>query len=320
MTDDSTNAQERMASLRHPFENGRGIDFEEMQLSLHHREKQLRQENDSLRKEYEKRERSLLGQLKERDAIFASREEELQRRSAEIERRAANYEVAINELRSRALAERKEFDEKYEATLADLVRERDSYKKEIQVRIEGKSAEYVNDAVEALKTNEKAFYWTSFGWSLAGGLGITLGLASLIFSLYLGMQDLVANKDIGWMLFSFMAVKSVVVISVVFALAKYSMMFSKSYMHESLRNIERQHAINFGKFYLGTYGAGASWESVKAVFEHWNISRDSAFLTADKDKDGIGTAVANPTEIVTQLSKACESLVEIGKKISVKGD
>lgn len=318
MAEISTNARERMASTKSSPEFERMSDFEEMHLSLMQREKQLRTENDMLRKEYEKRERSLLTQLKERDAIFASREEELQRRSAEIERRAANYEVAINELRSRAIVERKEFDEKYEATLADLVRERDSYKKEIQVRIEGKSAEYVNDAVEALKSNEKAFYWTSFGWSLAGGLGIALGLAALIFSLYSGMQELVANKDIGWMLFSFMAIKSMVVIAVVFALAKYSMLFSKSYMHESLRNIERQHAINFGKFYLGTYGAGASWESVKAVFEHWNISRDSAFLAADKGE--IGTPAVNPTEIAGQLTRACESLAEIGKKISVRSD
>lgn len=83
------------------------------------------------------------------------------------------------------------------------------------------------------------------------------------------------------------------------AFARYAFIFSNSYMHESLKNSERRHAINFGKFYLEAYGANASWEQVKEAFQHWNISNDSAFTkknTSDFDPKVM--------ENVVELSKA----------------
>lgn len=281
---------------------------EEFYTLLTEKEKELKATTQQLKQEFLVRERKLLFELKERESLFAAREQELQRRSVDIERRAAEYEAALNDLRSRSIAEQKIYEEQYEKTLSELSKEREQYKAEIQLRIEGKSSEYVNDAIEALKTNERIFYWTSFSWSVLGGLGIVLGLGFLLYSLHEGAQEVIANKEIGWMLICFLATKSMVVLGVAFALAKYAMMFSKSYMHESLRNIERQHAINFGKFYLGTYGAGASWDSVKSVFEHWNISRDSAFLSSDKDK---------PQDLITSTNTA-EAISGTGRKIFEK--
>lgn len=279
---------------------------------LSEKEKEIEEAAQKLKEGYLEKEKKLLSEAKEREEIFSAREKELHRRSVDIERRAANYEMAINNLRSRSEAERTSYEEKYEAALSDLSREREQYKADIQSRIEGKSSEYVNDAIEALKSNEKVFYWTSSAWSVLGGLGIVLGLGFLLNSLHEGAKEVIENKDIGWMLICFLATKSMVVLGVVFALAKYALMFSKSYMHESLRNIERQHAINFGKFYLGTYGAGASWDSVKSVFEHWNISRDAAFLSPDQDQPQ-NTKV--PPDAPGHISKTVEVAMDLGKKV-----
>lgn len=314
---EAPNPKSRMLEMMTNTERELHSRDEEFYALLTQQEKELKETTQRLKHEHLAREKKLLSELKEREAIFAAREQELQRRSVEIERRAAEYESALSELRTRSVVERKTYEEKYERTLSELAREREQYKAEIQARIEGKSSEYVNDAIEALESNERIFYWTSFAWSVLGGLGIVLGLSALLYSLHIGAQEVIANKDIGWMIICFLATKSMVVLGVIFALAKYAMMFSKSYMHESLRNIERQHAINFGKFYLGTYGAGASWESVKSVFEHWNISRDSAFLATEKDQPEKGNTAS---ETVGQLSKVAEAVADLGKKIVSKAD
>ena len=54
-------------------------------------------------------------------------------------------------------------------------------------------------------------------------------------------------------------------------------------MHESLKSSERQHAINFGKFYLESYGVDADWSQIKDAFEHWNISSNTAFCANSSD-------------------------------------
>jgi hypothetical protein len=48
-------------------------------------------------------------------------------------------------------------------------------------------------------------------------------------------------------------------------------------MREALKNGDRRHAINFGKFYLESYGAAAEWSQIKEAFEHWNIAGNSSF-------------------------------------------
>ncbi|MBE4012868.1 hypothetical protein HJ059_23770 [Vibrio parahaemolyticus] len=80
--------------------------------------------------------------------------------------------------------------------------------------------------------------------------------------------------------------RGLVVLTMFVALARYAFIFSNSYMHESLKNGERRHAINFGKFYLEVYGADASWSDIKEAFEHWNIDSQNAFTkkqTSDFD-------------------------------------
>jgi hypothetical protein len=60
-------------------------------------------------------------------------------------------------------------------------------------------------------------------------------------------------------------------------------------MREALKNADRRHAINFGKFYLESYGAAADWTQIKEAFEHWNIAGENAFSKPENGKLDITT-------------------------------
>jgi len=81
----------------------------------------------------------------------------------------------------------------------------------------------------------------------------------------------------GWLEFSILALKSIVVIGLLGACSKYAFTLGKSFMSESLKSADRMHAISFGKFYLKVYGSDATWPELKEVFQHWNIDRSSSF-------------------------------------------
>lgn len=253
--------------------------------------------------------------LAEREKTFISREKALRDSSLEVDLRNKQLELDKDILRKQSNDDRHAFEEKVdqlEKEKDQLKKEKEKYQAETQKRIEDKASEYVNQAIDALKIKEILFFWTSFAWSIAGGVSIAGGLIALLLSLHDATKDIIANKEIGWMLIIFLAAKSAVLLGIMFAFAKYSMMFSKSYMHESLRNTERQHAINFGKFYLGTHGASASWEDIKSVFEHWNISRDSTFLSPEKS---VTSEQPNTPISWNEAGEAAKSIIDAGKRI-----
>jgi len=74
-------------------------------------------------------------------------------------------------------------------------------------------------------------------------------------------------------------------------------------MQEALKNADRRHAINFGKFYLESYGAAAEWSQVKEAFEHWNISGSNAFKRPDEAMPDI-SALEKAVALVERASKA----------------
>ncbi|MES2205973.1 MAG: hypothetical protein V4525_04150 [Pseudomonadota bacterium] len=284
------------------------------------REKNLEEAEGAFKHAQIEREKKLQAERKQLDEVFSARETQLQKRSLEIEQRAAEQEALILQLRLELNKEKDELTNKFIGQLKDLAQEKAQYQKEIQERLATSSATFVDEAIDSLKKNERWFYWTSFCWSLLGGAVILISLIILWNSFHTGLEEIIKNKDIGWMLFGFLAAKSMVLIGLVFALTKYTMMFSKSYMHESLRNIERQHAIKFGKFYLGTYGTGANWESVKAVFEHWNISRKCDFLENSQEKlhGTPNSTLTAPETSISSFGKIAESAIDAGKTITKK--
>lgn len=76
---------------------------------------------------------------------------------------------------------------------------------------------------------------------------------------------------------------------------------------EALKNADRRHAINFGKFYLESYGAAAEWTQIKEAFEHWNITGDNAFSKPEENKLDI-TAVDKLASSIEKFSKLTSTL------------
>lgn len=309
---ETINARNKLAEILTQGSNESIIQKENLAKLLNQQKRELEETRHKFEQEQINKERKFQEHLAEREEVFLSRENALRSRSLELERRAKKYELEINILREQSTNDRLALEVNYKNAINELAQEKKKYQADIQERIEGKASEYVNQAIDALKTKEIIFFWTSFSWSIIGGFGIAGGLVALFISLHDGAKDLIANKEIGWMLIIFLTAKSAVLLGVMFAFAKYSMMFSKSYMHESLRNIERQHAINFGKFYLGTYGANASWENIKSVFEHWNISRDSTFLSPEKS---VTTEQSSTPISWSEAGETAKSVIDAGKRI-----
>lgn len=139
--------------------------------------------------------------------------------------------------------------------------------------------------------------------AVAIGVALAYGLAVE------GTEKLVSNKDISWGLILFFGAKGAILIGLVVATVRLCLRLARNYMHESLKNAERRHAINYGKFYLSVYGAGTDGEKLKDVFAHWNISGTSAF--AEKD-DPV------PQLSISEIGELTKALVGLRK--GDKGD
>jgi hypothetical protein len=131
--------------------------------------------------------------------------------------------------------------------------------------------------------------------SLAGSIGF-FGYITLSSALTL-------PNPITWEFIAFSVFKGLVAVALLAGLAKYSFLFSSSYMQEALKNADRRHAINFGKFYLESYGAAAEWSQVKEAFEHWNITGSNAFKRSDGSMSDI-SALEKAVALIERATKA----------------
>lgn len=155
----------------------------------------------------------------------------------------------------------------------------ESKKKE---KIETKATEYVEEAIKELKEREinllgKAGFWYWMGYGAIGVGVISAGIFAFVG--YSRFQE----TSPAWDLVSFTAIKSIVLVGLLLAMAKYSFSLAKSYMEESLKNADRIHAISFGKFYLQAFGNDAQQGDIKEVFQHWNISGKNSFSAQNAD-------------------------------------
>lgn len=152
---------------------------------------------------------------------------------------------------------------------------------EKRIQFENTAAEYIGEALLELKVREDAlnskaqfWYWMGYG---AIAIGVIIAVAIAFVSL---SSD---GGDSRWDMVIFTAIKSIVLIGLLLALAKYSFTLGKSFMDESLKNSDRIHAISFGKFYLQAYGDTATPEEMKEVFQHWNISSGNSFTSLNSE-------------------------------------
>lgn len=218
------------------------------------------------------------------EALLEREINEQRQRFMEQQHILAVREHEAEALKSRLSHEIQEKERQIALALEELEREKEKYREESRKKIESKSSAYVNDALTSLDSSARKYHVTGRNWSIAGSLALVAGVATGIYFGAKGLSPLDGKTYITWSQVSFFAFKGVIVIGLFVALAKYCFTYGQSFTHEAIKNSERKHAINFGKFYLETYGADAQWTQIKEAFEHWNINSTSAFSGNDPDK------------------------------------
>jgi len=154
----------------------------------------------------------------------------------------------------------------------------DQAAEEVNKRIETNAAQYVEKAIESLLANEKRDRLWGLFWS---GLGFGALLLGVVFGFWSLSQVSNAKDGFEWLRFSYLSLKSIIVVGLLFACSKYAFVLGKTHMNESLKSADRIHAIRFGTFYLNAYGAKTQWAELKEVFQHWNIDKASGFSSLD---------------------------------------
>ena len=268
---------------------------------IERQEKELDAYRSKLKAEQLDREKELQKELQAREKFFVEREKQLFERQREYEshlmQRQAETEALRNHLEKEISLREAELQEAYVA----LQQERERYNEESRRKIEETSKDYVSDTLETLSTKEKQFHFISKVWSITGASALVIGL--VFFAWVTVSSTLTLPSPITWEFIAFSIFKGLIALTFIAGFAKYAFLFSKSYMHEALKNADRRHAINFGKFYLESYGAAADWSQVKEAFEHWNITGDNAF-SQNKETSLELTSLEKAVSLIERASKS----------------
>lgn len=237
-----------------------------------------------LQTELTDREATLQRELEKQRALLREQQSRFEAQYSASERMLSEKVMALEGERRKLASELEEREQLLQMSLVDLEKEKQRYTEESRKKIERNSAAYVNEALAALDAAAQTYYRISRNWSILGLVALASGVACAVYIGLLGFGANNAPPSLDWAHVIFFAFKGLVVIGLFVAIAKYCFSYSQSFMHESLKNSERKHAINFGKFYLESYGANAEWAQVREAFEHWNIAPASAFSKNDSEK------------------------------------
>ncbi|GMN90041.1 hypothetical protein [Francisella sciaenopsi] len=292
------------------------LDARERELSryreiIEHQERELDAYRSRLKEEQIEKERELRKEFEEREKFFVDRERKLLDRQKNFEKHFHMREAEVAELRHRLENEVAQREADLKKAAMELQQEKERLTEEGRKKLEQTSRDYVADALEALGSKESKFHTISKIWSGIGAGAMVIGFALfVVITFTTNIDDL---KDVSWPFLIFTLFKGIIAVGLLLGVAKYSYLFSSSYMQESLKNADRRHAINFGKFYLESYGSTANWSEVKEAFEHWNITGINAFSKQESPTVDAG-ALEKALEIIEKAGKSALKVSESAKK------
>jgi hypothetical protein len=286
-------AQERLSNRENEFRRYREmIERQELELDVYRKR---------LKEEQLIREKELQEQLEAREKIFAEREKKLLERQRDFESHLMIRQAETEALREHLQKEIANREAKLQQALIELQQEKERYTEESRKKIERTSKDYVVDALDILDKKERQFHRISKVWSGIGAVALVSGMS---FFVYVSISSaIVFPVQLSWEFITFAAFKGLIAVALLAGLAKYSFLFSNAYMQEALKNADRRHAINFGKFYLESYGAAADWSQIKEAFENWNIAGTSAFARAGDSVPDL-TALEKAVTFIERAGKA----------------
>lgn len=267
-TRESENAEMQKVAQQQIAHQQEMIRAQEQELNISR--KRIKEEQFSLEKDYAK-------EREKQETFFRERENDLLQKQNQKDEFFEKQKLETEGLRHKLKTEIYEKEKLLKLAYEELEIEKQRYTEESRKKIESKSQDYVNTALSGLQNKEDNFHWLSKLWASIGAFAILAGIIFIILATFFGAETFHDSGKFSWSYFMFITFRGLIVVAMFVALARYAFIYSNSYMHESLKNGERRHAINFGKFYLEAYGANAKWEQVKDAFQHWNISSESAF-------------------------------------------
>lgn len=310
MLDKMEESRKRELSSKEDFDrlDMREKDLLDYRRHIQEQEKQLDDYRSKLKHEQLLREKEFQKELDEREKFFATREKKLLERQREFEEHLLLREKESEHLRARLENELVAKHSELEHMKSTLQKEKELYREESRKKIETTSKDYVVEALDILGKKETEFHSWSKIWAWIGAGALAVGLIFFVFITFYAIVEL--PNPISWEFIVFAFFKGLIAVGLFGALAKYALIFSKSYMKEALKSADRRHAINFGKFYLESYGAAADWSQIKEAFEHWNITGEG-----DLTKP-VQTELDTPTieKLTSALEVIGKSLPLIGKK------
>ena len=291
---------EKLAAEERKRLTEREREFLQFQRMLTQRERELEAAHAKLREEQLLREKELQQEFAARESLFAEREKKLLERQREFERQLMQRQAESESLRHHLAEEVANREAKLQQARIELQQEKERYNEESRNRIEQTSKGYVSEALDVLDRKERQFHRLSKIWAGIGAASLASGLIFFGFVTYASVVSM--PPVISWEFITFSIFKGAIAIALVAGLARYSFLFSNSYMREALKNADRTHAINFGKFYLQSYGAAADWSQVKEAFANWNTAGSNAF-----------TPSAEATLDITAVEQAASLLEKVAK-------
>ncbi|MNZ44931.1 hypothetical protein D3C78_625700 [compost metagenome] len=273
---------------------------------IENQERELDAYRSRLKEEQLEKEMVLRKEFEEREHYFVERERKLLERQKDFEKYLQRREMEASALRDRLEEEVVIREQELKRAFMELQQEKERLTEESRKKLEQTSRDYVADALEALSSKETKFHRISKVWSGVGAGSLILGVAFFVIVTFTTNTE--NFNEISWPYLIFTLFKGLIAVGLLVGIAKYSYMFSSSYMQESLKNADRSHAINFGKFYLESYGAAADWSEVKEAFEHWNITGTNAF--SKQEKLSLDTvSVEKALEVIEKAGKSATEIV-----------
>lgn len=158
--------------------------------------------------------------------------------------------MKLEDQRRNLTQELQQREELLQLTFQELEQDKKKYTEESRKKIESNSAVYVHEALTSLGESAKRYHGISRNWSLMGLASLLLGVAAAGYFGLIGLASSAATENMNWARLAFFGFKGLIIVGLFVAIVKYCFSYSQSFMHESLKNSERKHAINFGKFYL----------------------------------------------------------------------
>lgn len=273
----SSNLRQQQQALSENLANATKKQNEEVQKQLESIEKKRKDEQARFAEMYE--------QLSIRGKHLAEQESKLSQDSAQRLKEIQERESRLSDQEKTALThlakQRKDFEELREKELQDLraaqsrVKEkekelasaRERQTKDYQEQLERSSAKYINDTLSTLNVNYKSTKSSASRWRGYGAISLVVAFGVLY---YLSYSINPFDPAMGWKNISYLVLRGSAILALAGGVATYAVQASNRQSLEAAAIASKIHGIEYGAFFINTYGANARWAEIDNAFRHWH--------------------------------------------------